>query len=141
MAARAGHLQSPASPSPALDAEQGWTEEQKAALQRAFLTVKPNQPKFWLHVSKLVPGKTALQCCNAKFDEMPTPVEKPKPRGKGQGGSPIQAPALKLAAGKSCMGRLHLLCLSSLPLLHGAQEVDHIGQTVFMWADGAAAVS
>ena len=104
-----GHLQSPASPGPALDAAQGWTEEQKAALQRAFLTVKPNQAKFWLHVAKLVPGKTALQCCNAKFDEMPTPVEKPKPRGKGQGGSPLQAPALKLAAGIACTYCVSLL--------------------------------
>lgn len=103
-AVRAGQVASPASPSLASQAAQGWSEEQRAALQKAFLTVKPSQPKFWLHVANLVPGKTALQCCNAKFDEMPTPVEKPNPRGKlipGQEGSPIQAPALKLAAGET----------------------------------------
>lgn len=103
-AARAGHLASPASPSLAAQNAQSWTAEQKAALQKAFLTVKPSQPQFWLHVANLVPGKTALQCCNAKFDEMPTPLEKPKAKGKmmpGQEGAPIQAPALVLAAGQT----------------------------------------
>ena len=99
-------MASPNSPSPASDAVQDWSDEQRAALQKAFLTVKPSQPKFWLHVAKLVPGKTALQCCNAKFDEMPTPVEKAKPNSRlaqGVGEFPMQAPALKLAAGSPLM--------------------------------------
>ena len=88
--------------SPAAAAQQGWTEEQKAALQRAYLTVKPSQRNFWQHVAKLVPGKTALECCNSKFDELPTPVEKVKPSrtAAARDASPVRPPALKIAGGE-----------------------------------------
>jgi len=84
---------------------QGWTAEQKAALQRAYLTVKPSQCNFWQHVAKLVPGKTALQCCNCKFDELPTPVEKGKQTSKhapSRDSSPVRPPPLKVAGGQQC---------------------------------------
>ena len=85
----------------------GWTGEQRAALQRAFLTVQPSQRNFWQHVAKQVPGKTALECCNCKFDELPTPVEKVKQTSRlmpGRDSSPIQPPALKLAGGQLQLG-------------------------------------
>lgn len=37
----------------ALGSRQGWTKEQEAALQRAYLAAKPT-PSFWKKVSKLV---------------------------------------------------------------------------------------
>jgi len=80
----------------------GWTEDQKAALQKAYLTVKPSQRNFWQHVAKLVPGRTALECCNCKFDELPTPVEKAKQTARSaaaRDSSPIRPPALKVAGG------------------------------------------
>ena len=82
---------------------EGWTTEQRAALQRAYLTVKPSQRNFWQHVAKLVPGKTALECCNCKFDELPTPVEKAKQSSRlmpDRGSSPIRPPALKVTGGQ-----------------------------------------
>ncbi|KAA6420549.1 MAG: hypothetical protein FRX49_09710 [Trebouxia sp. A1-2] len=81
----------------------GWSEDQKAALQKAYLTVKPSQRNFWQHVAKLVPGRTALECCNCKFDELPTPVEKVKQTARSaaaKDSSPIRPPALKVAGGR-----------------------------------------
>lgn len=81
-----------------------WTAEQRAALQRAYLTVQPSQRNFWQQVAKMVPGKTALECCNCKFDELPTPVEKVKQATRlmpGRGNcSPLKPPTLKLAGGQ-----------------------------------------
>ena len=91
-------MEAASSPGSGAEAGQGWTEEQRAALQTAFLMVKPSQRNFWQHVAKRVPGKSALECCNCKFDELPTPVEKGR-AGLQPGASPIQAPAFKLAAG------------------------------------------
>ena len=85
----------------------GWSEDQKAALQKAYLTVKPSQRNFWQHVAKQVPGRTALECCNCKFDELPTPVEKVKQTARSaaaKDSSPIRPPALKVAGGKQQSG-------------------------------------
>lgn len=100
---REGDAEQPSTSGRASSPIAGWTAEQRAALQRAFLTVQPSQRNFWQHVAKQVPGKTALECCNCKFDELPTPVEKVKQTSRlmpGRGSSPIQPPALKLAAGQ-----------------------------------------
>ncbi|DBB06669.1 TPA: hypothetical protein ACH3X1_012180 [Trebouxia sp. C0004] len=81
----------------------GWTADQKAALQKAYLTVKPSQRNFWQHVAKLVPDRTALECCNCKFDELPTPVEKVKQTARSaaaKDSSRIRPPALKVAGGR-----------------------------------------
>lgn len=97
----------------------GWTAEQRAALQRAFLTVQPSQRNFWQHVAKQVPGKTALECCNCKFDELPTPVEKVKQTSRlmpGRDSSLIQPPALKLAGGQLQLGfAMPYFCQASVP--------------------------
>ena len=104
-------LASGKSPSPAAAAAAGdWTEAQQAALQKAYLTVKPSQRNFWQHVAKMVPGKTALECCNCKFDEMPTPVEGLKHSSRlaaAAESSPVRPPALKVTGGEqSCIARI-----------------------------------
>ncbi|KAL4186427.1 hypothetical protein AMTRI_Chr09g14080 [Amborella trichopoda] len=53
-------------------ASEGWSEDQEAALQKAYLTVKP-VPKFWKEVSKLVPGKSAQECFDRIHSVLPTP--------------------------------------------------------------------
>ncbi|KAK4768944.1 hypothetical protein SAY86_027094 [Trapa natans] len=54
---------------------QGWTKEQEADLQRAYLATKPT-PSFWKKVSKLVPGKSAQEC----FDKFNSDLATPQPR-------------------------------------------------------------
>ena len=100
---REGSAEQPSTSGRASSPVAGWTTEQRAALQRAFLTVQPSQRNFWQHVAKQVPGKTALECCNCKFDELPTPVEKVKQTSRlmpSRESSPIQPPVLKLAGGQ-----------------------------------------
>ena len=113
---REGNAEQPFTSGRASSPIAGWTAEQRAALQRAFLTVQPSQRNFWQHVAKQVPGKTALECCNCKFDELPTPVEKVKQTSRlmpGRDSSPIQPPALKLDGGQLLTG-LSALFLTSV---------------------------
>ncbi|KAL0031794.1 hypothetical protein WJX79_007784 [Trebouxia sp. C0005] len=52
---------------------------------------------------KVEKGRTALECCNCKFDELPTPVEKVKQTARSaaaKDSSPIRPPALKVAGGR-----------------------------------------
>lgn len=96
---------------------QDWTEEQTVALQRAYLTVKPSQRNFWQHVAKLVQGKTALECCTCKFDELPTPVEKMKQSSRhaaARDSSPIRPPALKVTGGEHYVWKCVKCPMSSL---------------------------
>ncbi|XP_074275366.1 uncharacterized protein LOC141599284 [Silene latifolia] len=52
--------------------DQGWTNEQESALQRAYFAAKPS-PHFWKRVSKLVPGKSAQECFDKVHSVNPTP--------------------------------------------------------------------
>ncbi|KAH9605125.1 hypothetical protein KSS87_000456 [Heliosperma pusillum] len=53
--------------------DQGWSNEQETALQRAYFTAKPS-PHFWKRVSKLVPGKSAQECFDKVHSVNPTPL-------------------------------------------------------------------
>ncbi|KAK9678358.1 hypothetical protein RND81_11G206400 [Saponaria officinalis] len=51
----------------------GWSNEQEAALQRAYFAAKPS-PHFWKKVSKLVPGKSAQECFDKVHSVNLTPL-------------------------------------------------------------------
>ncbi|OWM85438.1 uncharacterized protein LOC116194822 [Punica granatum] len=59
--------------------EQGWTKEQEAALERAYLAAKVT-PSFWKKVSKLVPGKSAQECFDKFNSDLPTPQPRSRSR-------------------------------------------------------------
>ncbi|XP_068656993.1 uncharacterized protein [Aristolochia californica] len=68
---------------------QKWTDNQEAALRRAYFTQKPT-PNFWKKVSRLVPGKSAQDCFNRIFSELPTPQQHhPRSRARGTNLSPL----------------------------------------------------
>ncbi|KAL5988395.1 hypothetical protein ACLOJK_036159 [Asimina triloba] len=50
----------------------GWTEDQEAALQRAYFSARPS-PQFWKKVAKLVPGKSAQDCFDRIHADLATP--------------------------------------------------------------------
>eukprot|EP00960_Hanusia_phi_P021397 632460-Hanusia_phi.AAC.6 len=53
--------------------EDAWDDESKEALKSAYQQVKPDAVDFWGEVAKLVPGKTAQECCNQYNQAFPTP--------------------------------------------------------------------
>ncbi|KAL3721754.1 hypothetical protein ACJRO7_034144 [Eucalyptus globulus] len=53
---------------------QGWTQEQEAALQRAYISAKPT-PHFWKKVSRFVPGKSAQECFDKIHSDHLTPTQ------------------------------------------------------------------
>ncbi|KAK9110800.1 hypothetical protein Sjap_018860 [Stephania japonica] len=69
-----------------------WTEEQEAALQRAYFAARPS-PHFWKKVAKLfyevsppesmVPGKSAQECFDRIHSSFPTPPQRP-PRSRAK---------------------------------------------------------
>lgn len=60
--------------------DEGWTEDQKLALQSAYFAAKPS-PHFWKKVAKLVPGKSAQECFDRVNSDHLTPTH-PQPRSR-----------------------------------------------------------
>ncbi|KAG9441391.1 hypothetical protein H6P81_017245 [Aristolochia fimbriata] len=99
-----------------------WTDNQEAALRRAYFAQKPT-PNFWKEVSRQVPGKSAQDCFNRIFGELPTPQQHhPRSRARGTNISPLSD--FSLSASKLLEPR-NLKTKKSQSLKHktGAQKI------------------